>query len=329
MAKKISGIYKITNIKNNKIYIGQSSDIFWRWTHHKSDLNNNRHHNRHLQNAWNKYGKDNFVFSIIEQCPEDNLDEKESYWINYFDSYNNGYNLDYGGQGIRGYKHTDTELEKMHRIQNPKIVLQFDLNFNFVKEWIGGVSHINKELGYTKECILLRCQHTILNKMTPYKNSYWVYKEEYESENFNWNDYFLNVRIWNDIPIYQYDTKHNLIKIWNTHFELKEAGYKVTTILRICNHDGSQKMYKNSIWAFEGYDFSDDYFKYCDKDVKDTRNCKRVHMKKEKDGDIIKTFDSITEACLFLGRAKKFRGNIISSIKKNQRSGGYYWEYAN
>lgn len=48
MAKVISGIYVITNMTNNKKYVGQAGDIYWRWKHHKSDLRGNRHHNKHL-----------------------------------------------------------------------------------------------------------------------------------------------------------------------------------------------------------------------------------------------------------------------------------------
>lgn len=51
-------------------------------------------------------------------------------------------------------------------------------------------------------------------------------------------------------------------------------------------------------------------------------------MKETKDGKALMTFDSITDACLYLGKPIKFRSNIIQSLKKNQRSGGYYWEYA-
>ena len=327
MAQIITGIYKIENLMNHKKYIGQASDIYWRWYHHKSDLNTNHHHNKHLQSAWNKYGANNFDFSIIEQCSLNKLDERETYWINKFDSYNTGYNLDLGGKGIRGYKHTKEELDKMHRIQNPKIVLQFDLNFNLVKEWIGGVSHIKKELGYTKECISLRCNHTILNKMTPYKDSYWIYKDEYESDDFSWDKYMNYVRIWNNTPICQYDKKFNLIKVWNTHYELKTSGYNATTILRICNHDGSQKIYQNCIWTFQGYDFSDGYYGFGN-EYKKGEHCKRkIGMKVDKDGEIIKAFDSITSACEYLKVSNTKIGNISQSITKNQRSCGYYWEY--
>lgn len=100
----ICGIYKIQNKINNKVYIGQSVDIEKRWTVHKRLLNQNKHHNNHLQNAWNKYTEKNFIFTIIEECSIDLLNNKEQYWIEVNDSYNNGYNLDKGGSGILGYR---------------------------------------------------------------------------------------------------------------------------------------------------------------------------------------------------------------------------------
>src|SRR3989304_1436717 len=65
--KKISGIYKIINKTNGKYYVGSSNDIIGRWFTHKSQLNRNNHCNPHLQRAWNKYGKDNFEFIIVEE----------------------------------------------------------------------------------------------------------------------------------------------------------------------------------------------------------------------------------------------------------------------
>ena len=97
------GIYKITNLKNNKAYIGQSTDIKSRWNNHKIELRNNTHRNSHLQNSFNKYGEDAFEFRILERTFEENLDNAEEYWINYFDSTDpeKGYNLKYGGNYSR------------------------------------------------------------------------------------------------------------------------------------------------------------------------------------------------------------------------------------
>jgi group I intron endonuclease len=99
LKNKISGIYKIENIINKKVYIGQSNDIINRFKSHKNKLNNNKHPNAHLQNAWNKYEINNFKFEIIEECVKEIIDEREKFWINYYDSDNEdkGYNLESGG----------------------------------------------------------------------------------------------------------------------------------------------------------------------------------------------------------------------------------------
>ena len=85
------GIYKITNTINNKCYIWQSVDIKRRWREHKSrDLYES---DRPLYKAMRKYGLENFVFEVIEECLFSELDIREQYWVNYYDSFNNGYNL--------------------------------------------------------------------------------------------------------------------------------------------------------------------------------------------------------------------------------------------
>ena len=70
--EKIHSIYKITNIINNKIYIGSAIDTYNRFSKHKSQLNKNKHHNSYLQNSWNKYGEQNFKFEIIEYITDKN-----------------------------------------------------------------------------------------------------------------------------------------------------------------------------------------------------------------------------------------------------------------
>lgn len=95
----VCGIYCIENLINHKKYIGQSTDVYNRWNAHKNALNSNRHRNIYLQRAWNKYGKDNFNFYIIEKCNSDIIDELEKHYISMFNStYNQcGYNIESGG----------------------------------------------------------------------------------------------------------------------------------------------------------------------------------------------------------------------------------------
>ena len=93
------GIYMIENLVNGKIYIGQGLDIEKRWKDHKYGLRGNYHENKHLQNAWNKYGEDNFEFTIICECSENQLNTMEEYYIFELMSYelDFGYNKSYGG----------------------------------------------------------------------------------------------------------------------------------------------------------------------------------------------------------------------------------------
>ena len=94
-----SGIYAIINKSNGKIYVGQSIDAIDRINHHKADLKRGNHHNIHLQRAWDQYGEESFVFSILEKCSIEELDSKEIWWINYFNSTHRdfGYNIEDGG----------------------------------------------------------------------------------------------------------------------------------------------------------------------------------------------------------------------------------------
>lgn len=110
-----SGIYKITNLITNQIYIGSAADFIRRWTYHQSFLNRNKHFNRYLQRAWNKYGAENFEFSAIEAVAEENLIEREQYWI---DTLNNcmapiGYNLRPTANNNVGLKMSDETRAKM------------------------------------------------------------------------------------------------------------------------------------------------------------------------------------------------------------------------
>lgn len=94
MANKICGVYKITNSVNGKFYIGSSNDIKKRWAQHKTKLNDGRHGNPHLQNAWLLYGADNFTFEVVEECAYDVQFEREQYYLNILNPFDdNGYNI--------------------------------------------------------------------------------------------------------------------------------------------------------------------------------------------------------------------------------------------
>lgn len=94
MIKKICGVYKITNMINDKFYIGSSNNINNRWRQHKGALNEGTHGNPYLQNAWNKYGGENFQFEILEECAPEMQFEREQFYLNTLCPFDdNGYNI--------------------------------------------------------------------------------------------------------------------------------------------------------------------------------------------------------------------------------------------
>lgn len=98
---KLTGIYKLENIVNNKVYIGQSKNLRARECQHISKLRHGKHSNSLIQLDANMHGVDSFRFTILEVCPVDKLNEREIFWISYFKSFDSefGYNKDLGGKG--------------------------------------------------------------------------------------------------------------------------------------------------------------------------------------------------------------------------------------
>ena len=92
-AKYVTGVYRIVNKLNNKMYIGSSRNIGSRWYSHINMLNGNKHHSKGLQNDWNEINNcDMFEFKIVQECEEKDLLKIEQHYIDEYDSFNNGYN---------------------------------------------------------------------------------------------------------------------------------------------------------------------------------------------------------------------------------------------
>ena len=84
------GIYRIRNLVNGKCYYGSSKEIEKRLSRHEKELKNNIHINCILQRAWDKYGKDNFLFEIVEECDINALLKTEQKYLNLQPEYNIG-----------------------------------------------------------------------------------------------------------------------------------------------------------------------------------------------------------------------------------------------
>lgn len=119
MNNSVSGIYQIRNVVNENLYIGSTVNIKKRWRNHISDLKNNKHHSRHLQNAWNKYSADVFEFSILETCSIFALIFREQHYINLYQPVYN--NSPTAGSAL-GVKHTAETRERMSKASKKRFI---------------------------------------------------------------------------------------------------------------------------------------------------------------------------------------------------------------
>ena len=216
-----SGIYKITNIVNNHCYIGSAINIEGRWRTHKSFLNKGKHHSIYLQRAWNKYGENNFEFSILEKCEDSLLIEREQF---YFEEINPEYNICKIAGSCLGIKFSDeSNLKKSlsHAFKgkfgkshpSSKTIYQYDEEGNFIRSWENAVQ-IQNELGFDSGNI----RKSIKNRWMFY-SSFWSY--------IDYGIFYKDVPIKNNRdktkkPILQYSLDGELLKEWNSAKEATE-----------------------------------------------------------------------------------------------------------
>jgi group I intron endonuclease len=110
-----SGIYKITNIINNKFYIGSAVNIRKRQNEHFNNLKTNKHENKKLQNSYNKYKKENFKFEVLVYCPKEYCLKLEQWFL---DNMKPILNISPNASSQLGYKHTEEtklKISKKHK----------------------------------------------------------------------------------------------------------------------------------------------------------------------------------------------------------------------
>ena len=203
------GIYKIENLINGSIYIGQSIDMEKRWSTHISILNQNNHYNAHLQNAWNKYGSENFKFSIVEECKPLELNDREIYWINKYDSFINGYNLTSGGGNTESFS---------------KSVIQFDMNGKELNRYFS-ISEAETITGINYSMISECCS----NKRKTAGGYIWQYEDGFVSIP-SWHFQARKFR-----EICQINDDGKIINIFPSSAEAKRVtGICDTSIIRCC-----------------------------------------------------------------------------------------------
>lgn len=137
------GIYKITDKISGKSYIGQSIHIFTRWSEHARNIKKEKELNGVPLEL------ENLTFEILELCSVEELDDKEIYWIKYYDSYNNGFNKTSGGQRKRGEEkaHKVSKASKDRIIEKSPLAIGEDKHFHNLEDYISKL-HPEPNKGY-------------------------------------------------------------------------------------------------------------------------------------------------------------------------------------
>jgi group I intron endonuclease len=115
--KKI-GIYMIKNEINEKFYIGSSKNIDTRWVVHKSKLKMNKHDNIHLQRSYNKYGKENFSYIILEETDAEILLSKEQEYLDKYKDDTQSFNIGLKSSGGDNLTNNPNREEIIEKIKN-------------------------------------------------------------------------------------------------------------------------------------------------------------------------------------------------------------------
>ena len=154
----MSYIYKITNLKNNKIYVGATTrHPHIRFAEHCNDAK--RFPDRPLYKAINKYGKENFDIKIIEECKNEERFMREKYWIEYFGSFKNGYNATVGGDGKK-YLDYDLIVETYKQIES---VVDTAKNLNISEDSVRIALKAKNENIYSSQEVIINKYGKMIN----------------------------------------------------------------------------------------------------------------------------------------------------------------------
>lgn len=199
-------IYKATNIENGLIYIGQTiQGLDTRKAGHISNAFGSQS-SLYFHRAIRKYGEDNFTWEIIDESEtKEELNEKEMYWIGFYDSYKgDGYNVTFGGDSVNaGIKQSDDQKMKHSIAHGGKEFLVFDLDGNLLGERIMQ-NVFAQEIG----CCVQSVNDALHNKIgkISVKKRILIFKDEFTQEKLLDKLSHVNYK-----QFYVFDTDDNFI----------------------------------------------------------------------------------------------------------------------
>ena len=200
------GIYKLTCNEHN--YIGSSINIYYRLKRHISDLLKNKHANKYMQNAFNKYGKDSFIFEVIEECSRDVLIKTEAYYIESMSPdlnfIQNPVAMIHSNETLLRISATLKEAYASKRIKNPisKTVHQYNINGFYLKSY-ESCAEAEKQLNLPKG----KVSRVASGKGFSCKNYRWSYELKNKLEE-------SVIKSDKTKKVYVYDENNNLVQKW-------------------------------------------------------------------------------------------------------------------
>jgi len=230
----LTGIYRISNILDDKIYIGSAKDIHYRWRQHLNNLKGKKHHSINLQNWVNKYSINYLIFEIIELCKPIKV-ELLALEQKYLDEYNPYFNTCKIAGNSLGVKHTLKTRNNMSKAHN-KIgiygipewsVNQYELDGKFIKTW-DSANHAKRELSIDAGGIY----SCILGKSLTYKDYQW---KKYEGVTSDIDEYKRGKS--SKRKIQQLDMEYNFIKDFDSVMDIqRELGLNNANIIKVCQN---------------------------------------------------------------------------------------------
>lgn len=245
-AARKCGVYQIRNIINEKRYIGSSRWVENRWNNHRTMLSKGTHHKSkttgrvsHLQNAWNRYGEKSFVFEIIEECEIEQLNARETYWFLQVPKEERYNGTDVGITTI-GYKHSEetkrilSEKAKLPRLTKRKSVEQVALDGTIVSEYESiGIAQLRTGLNQAKIGACCR------GERITHGGYFWQFINSPLAEGkLQAGSKFK--------PKCQCTMQGEIIRIYNSANELREAGFRLANVNAVCL--GFRSHYKGFFW---------------------------------------------------------------------------------
>jgi len=232
-----SGIYSIRNKTTGKYYIGSSKNYKFRLYNHRKKLKQGKHANEYLQNAFNKYGLDDFEFEVLEEYTEELLCAMECYWCNILKVHNRdfGYNI----KPILPYSSHKLANETKDKIRNKHLGKKYEFKHKS-EEHKKKIGIANKNRKHSEDFKKMRSEFGKL--LVGEKNPF--YGKKHTKNQIN-NDILRKSK-----TILQYDLDDNFIKEWMSATEAAKAlGFHQSSINKVCLNKA--KSAHNFKWVYK------------------------------------------------------------------------------